>query len=247
MNSDIEAIFLDVGNTLRIVLEEPEFQAKAKRDLMDLVGTTESEEVFFAGLEARWKAYRKASKKSLKESSERDLWSIHLLPEYPKEKSAPLAGKLTRRWRDHDGIGVPRHDVKATIIELANRGYKIGIIANTITETEIPDWIAEDGLTEYFNPVILSSKVGLRKPDPEIYWLASREIGSEPEKCAYVGDNPIRDVEGTLAAGYGMMIIIDEPKTLEKEPQSSEFVIEYHIKEISELLDIFPPRDRSNG
>jgi FMN phosphatase YigB (HAD superfamily) len=242
MNPDIEAIFLDVGNTLRIVLEDPEFQAKAKQDLMKLVGTTESEEVFFAGLEERWKAYRKASKKSLKESSEKDLWSIHLLPGYPAEKIAPLAGKLTRLWRDHDGIRVPRHDVKATVLELAKRGYKIGIIANTITETEIPDWIESDGLTDIFNPVILSSKVGLRKPDPEIYWLASREIGVKPVNCAYVGDNPIRDVEGTHAAGYGMMIVIDEPATLEKEPQNSDFVIDYHITEISQLLDIFPAR-----
>lgn len=242
MNPKIEAIFLDVGNTLRIVLEDPEFQAKAKQDLMKLVGTTESEEVFFAGLVERWNAYRKASKKSLKEASEKDLWTKHLLPGYPEEIIAPLAGKLTRLWRDRDGNRVPRHDVKATVIELANRGYKIGIIANTITETEIPDWIESDGLTGYFNPVILSSKVGLRKPDPEIYWLASREIGVEPINCAYVGDNPIRDVEGTQAAGYGMMIVIDEPATLEKEPQESNFVIDYHIKEISELLDIFPAR-----
>lgn len=242
MTAAIEAIFLDVGNTLRIVLEEPEFQRQAREDLMKLVGTQKSEEEFFAELEKRWSTYRKTSKKSLKEASERDLWCEHLLPDYPAEKIAPLSGKLTRLWRDRDGRRVPRHDVKETILELARRGYKLGIIANTITETEIPDWIAEDGLTGFFNPVILSSKVGLRKPDPEIYWLASREIGVEPAHCAYVGDNPIRDVEGTQAAGYGMMIVIDEPKTLEKEPQSSEFVIDHHITEIGNLLNIFPPR-----
>ena len=36
MNPDIEAIFLDVGNTLRIVIEDPEFMAQAKKDLMTL-------------------------------------------------------------------------------------------------------------------------------------------------------------------------------------------------------------------
>ena len=246
MNTNIQAIFLDVGNTLRIVLEEPEFKAKAKKDLMALVGTTETEEEFFEGLEKRWKAYRKASKESLVEASEKDLWSVHLLPDYPAEKIAPLAGKLTRLWRDHDGRRVPRHDVKDTIIELHKRGYILGIIANTITETEIPDWIESDGLTGFFDTVVLSSKVGLRKPDPEIYWLASKNVGVEPINCAYVGDNPIRDVEGTQAAGYGMMIIIDEPKTLEKEPQNGQYVIDYHIKEIGELLDIFPLRNQDS-
>jgi putative hydrolase of the HAD superfamily len=165
-----------------------------------------------------------------------------MLPDYPAEKIAPLSGKLTRLWRDSDGRRVPRADVKKTVIELHRRGYKLGIIANTITETEIPDWLEADGLTGYFSTVILSSKVGFRKPKPEIYWEAARRIGVAPEKCVYVGDNPTRDVEGTRAAGYGMMIIILEPATLAKEPVSGEIPADATIHELSELLDIFPPR-----
>ena len=244
MNPDIEAIFLDVGNTLRIVLEEPDFQQNAMQELMRLVGTLESQEAFFEKLETRWKAYRKASKASLLESPEEILWTKHLLPDYPAEKIAPLHGRLTRLWRDRDGRRVPRHDAKETIIELHRRGYLLGIIANTITETEIPDWMEADGVTQYFKTVILSSKVGIRKPDPEIYWMAARQIGVEPAKCAYLGDNPVRDVEGTRAAGFGMMILFDEPATLAKEPPTGEHTPDYTIKEIRDLLDIFPPRNR---
>lgn len=242
MNSSIEAIFLDVGNTLRIVIEDADFQAQAKIDLMTLVGAKESPEDFFEALEARWKAYRKQSKESLREASEKELWTNWLLPHYPAEKIAPLAGKLTRLWRDHDGRRVPRPDAKATIIELDRRGYLLGIIANTITETEIPDWMATDGVTDYFKTVILSSRVGLRKPDPEIYWLAARQIGVAPVNCAYVGDNPVRDVEGTHAAGFGMMILFEEPATLAKEPPSADYKPDFAIKQTIELLDIFPPR-----
>lgn len=244
MNPDIEAIFLDVGNTLRIVLEEPDFQQNAMQELMRLVGTLESQEAFFEKLETRWKAYRKASKASLLESPEEILWTKHLLPDYPAEKIAPLHGRLTRLWRDRDGRRVPRHDAKETIIELHRRGYLLGIIANTITETEIPDWMEADGVTQYFKTVILSSKVGIRKPDPEIYWMAARQIGVEPAKCAYLGDNPVRDVEGTRAAGFGIMILFDEPATLAKEPPTGEHTPDYTIKEIRELLDIFPLRNR---
>jgi hypothetical protein len=62
MDQNIEAIFLDVGNTLRIVVADPEFMAQAKKDLMTLVGTKESECDFFKRLETRWKAYRKQSR-----------------------------------------------------------------------------------------------------------------------------------------------------------------------------------------
>lgn len=242
MTPDIEAIFLDVGNTLRIVVEDPQFQAQAKADLMALVGAGETEEAFFEQLESRWQVYRKQSKKTLVEACEKDLWTRWLLPHYPAEKIAPLAGRLTRLWRDHDGRRIPRPDAKATIIELNRRGYTLGIIANTITETEIPDWMESDGVTSYFKTVILSSKVGYRKPDPEIYWLAARQIGIEPARCAYVGDNPIRDVEGTRAAGFGMMILFEEPATLAKEPSTLEIQPDFRIRETSELLNIFPSR-----
>lgn len=242
MQPDIEAIFLDVGNTLRIVVEDPEFMAQAKKDLMRLVGTQETDEAFFEKLNANWKAYRKQSKETLLEASERELWTRWLLPDYPEEVIAPLSGRLTRLWRDHDGRRIPRPDVSQVVKELDRRGYRIGIIANTITETEIPDWMESDGLTPYFKAVVLSSRVRIRKPNPEIYWEAARRIGVEPARCAYVGDNPIRDVEGCRKAGYGLMILLIEPATLAKEPQSGEQKADHTIKTCSELLDIFPPR-----
>ena len=242
MNQDIQAIFLDVGNTLRVVVEDECFQAAARQQLLALVGATEPEAVFFERLDRRWKAYRKWSFDNLTEASEQELWTHFLLLDFPCEQIAPLAGKLTRLWRDKDGRRVPRPDVKRTIIELSERGYLLGILANTITETEIPDWMKTDGLTEYFRAVVLSSKVRFRKPGPEIYWEAARRIGVEPACCAYVGDNPIRDVEGTRKAGFGMSIILLDRDEDQQELPSGNIQPDCIIHECSELLDIFPPR-----
>lgn len=247
MQPDIEAVFLDVGNTLRIVVEDPAFQQEARDELMALIHSSEDQAAFFEKVESRWKAYRKWSKGSLLEASELELWTQWMLPDYPVEIVAPHVSRLTRLWRDHDGRRIPRHDAKETILELHARGYLLGIIANTITETEIPDWMIADGVTRYFKTVVLSSKVRVRKPDPTIYWLASRLIGIEPARCAYVGDNPIRDVEGTQAAGYGLFILFEEPATLAKEPQSGVCEPDYRIKETIQLLDIFPPRTNSRA
>ena len=243
MENNIEAIFLDVGNTLRIVVEDEEFQAESKRQLVELTGAQMSPDDFFELLEERYKVLRKRAKTQLIEASEKEMWIEWMLPDFPAEKIAPLSSKLTRLWRDSDGRRVARPDVKDTVIELHRRGYALGIIANTITETEIPDWIVEDGLTGYFQEVVLSSKVGLRKPLPDIYWEASKRIGVPPERCVYVGDNPVRDVEGARKAGYGMMIVLYEPATFKKEPQSGEYSADYTINNLSELLDIFPERE----
>ena len=241
MNHDIQAIFLDVGNTLRIVVEDEAFQAQARQQLMTLVGAQgASEGAFFAQLDTRWKAYRKWSFENLTEASEKELWTRFMLPDFSAERIEPLAGKLTRLWRDKDGRRIPRHDVKQTVIELSKRGYTLGIIANTITETEIPDWLEADGLTSYFKAIVLSSKVRNRKPGPEIYWEASRRIGIEPARCAYVGDNPIRDVQGTRLAGFGMVIILMDPDKEKKETRTDDTKPDVIIHECGELLGIFP-------
>ena len=235
-----DTIFFDVGNTLRIVIPDKEFSDAAEKELMELVGATEPHDVFFEKLEANWQKYRKLCKKTHIDASEMELWSQYLLPEYDPELLCAHAGRLTRLWRDHDGRRVPRDDVKDTLFELSRRGYTLGIIANTITETEIPDWMISDGVAHLFKSVILSSKVRLRKPDPAIYHLACRAIGKPEENCAYVGDNPTRDVEGTRASGFALMIRIDEPDTLVKEPQEVFLQPDYTITRISQLLDIFP-------
>jgi len=242
MQNNIEAIFLDVGNTLRIVIEDKVFQNQAKLQLVELTGAQEDPVEFHLKLEERYKVLRKRAKEKLIEASEKEMWTQWMLPDFPSEKIAPLSGKLTRLWRDCDGRRIPRDNGSQVIRELSKRGYLLGIIANTITETEIPDYLVAEQLTGYFKTVILSSKLGIRKPNPEIYWEAARRIGSEPSKCVYVGDNPSRDLEGTRAAGYGLFILFYEPATMAKEPPTGEYKPDYTIRDMKELLDIFPPR-----
>ena len=242
MTPDIKTIFFDVGNTLRIVVKDQEFIDKAEADLMELIQTKETHDELFAKLEERWKVYRKLSKTSLLDVSEGELWTQFMLPDYEPNMVFANAPRLTRLWRDHDGRRVPHDDVKDTLLELKRRGYKLGIIANTITETEIPDWMCHDQVADCFQTVILSSKVRLRKPDPAIYLLASRCIGSVPENCAYVGDNPVRDVEGAVDAGYGSMILYEDAGTADREGKAPTVKPDYRIKAIRELLDLFPDR-----
>jgi hypothetical protein len=48
-------------------------------------------------------------------------------------------------------------------------------------------------------------------------------------------------VEGVLDAGYAMSIILFEPATIKKEPPRGDIKADMIIKELRELLDIFPP------
>jgi putative hydrolase of the HAD superfamily len=242
MKSKIESIIFDVGATLRVVVEDHEFSKAAVDEIIRLVQPREERGEFMQKLENNYKTYRKRAKSILLDVSEIELWVQYMLPDYPQELIAPNAVRLTSLWRDRDGRRVPRPDVNDTVKELHRRGYKLGIIANTITEVEIPTWMCDEKIAGYFHTVILSSKVRIRKPNPEIYLLASRCIGSKPGECAYIGDNPVRDVEGAVKAGYGAMILLDVPEASERD-KIAPYSPDYTIKNISDLLDMFPRRN----
>ena len=235
----VNTVFFDHGSTLRCTTPEPGFQARAAENLLRLTGADMAVSELLELLEENKRKLRKYQLEEMLELSEAELWQQFLLPDFPKDEMAAKARELTRCWRDCDGIRREKPGVRETITELSARGYKLGIIANTPSEHEIPDWLNESGLSKYFKTVILSSKVRVRKPDPAIYLLAARAIGSSPGECAYVGDNPSRDVEGTLASGFGMAVCIHEPNTLAKEPPIKEYAASRTIREITELLDIF--------
>ncbi len=236
----INTIVFDVGNTLRIVIPDEEFSNAADAELMRLVESTEPKEAFFEKLQANWTRYRKYAKTELLDAGEMELWTQWLLPDYNTELVARHAGRLTRMWRDHDGRREPRCDAKDPLFGLKMRGEKRAIIANTITETEIPDWMIHDEVAGLFSATVLSSKVRIRKPDPAIYHLFCRAADVKPEECAYVGDNPVRDVEGTRAAGFGMMVRIDEPSSEKAPDNDPKYIPDQIIENIGDLLNIFP-------
>lgn len=240
MSKKIEAIFLDVGNTLRILTPRPEHQLNAKKRMAELVGTEEDPELFCEKLDQRYKEYRKWAFAELKEAPEAELWTRWLAYDFPAEKIAPLGVELTYQYRQSMGYRVVVPDGKEVVIELHNRGYTMGMISNLITSQEIPDWLEADGLTPYFKSVMLSSVLGIRKPDPKIYWEGARKAGVKPENCVYVGDNLKRDVTGTKAAGFGMTVIIITPEKLKNSVITEENKPDAIIHEFKELLGIFP-------
>lgn len=240
MKPDIDAIFIDLGNTLRMLVKDEAHQAAARGKIAYLVKSAQSPEILIKTLDERYKIYRKWAFEAMLEATEGELWTRWMLPEYPPDVIAPLAVELTFQYRQSMGRRVMQPDARAILAELCHRGYRLGIISNVITSREIPDWLEAEDLNRFFFTVVLSSLFHHRKPDPEIYWEASRRIGVPPQHCVYVGDNPKRDVIGTRNAGFGMVILLMDPQEYAQEPPTGENVPDLVIHDFKQLLDIFP-------
>lgn len=239
MTEGIEAIFFDMGTTLRTRVADEELRRQAVEQMMALLGEKEAPEAFYQRLTERFMAYRQWAQETLIEAPEKEIWTRWVLPDRPLEQIEPLAEQLTHLWRGTQGRRVVRPDARLVVAELARRGYRLGVISNTISARAVPRGLEEYGLSNYFQTVILSSTFGRRKPDPAIFLEATRQVGVSPARSAYVGDQISRDVVGPRQAGFAMAIIIDNPRARKEMQAQLLFKPDVVIQALSDLLDIF--------
>jgi len=242
MQQEFDAIFYDLGGTLRIVERDAEFESRARRRIAELCGETGDPDEFCKFLDYRYEGYRKWCFETMREAPEAELWTRWLTPEYPRERILKNAVELTIEFRNKDGRRVVAPNGERSVKDLYKNGYKLGIISNLVTSREIPDWLEQDNLTQYFDTVLLSCMEGIRKPDPELSLMACQRIGVEPKRCVYIGDNLKRDIEGTKRAGFGMFVLYTTPEKLKKETITDQNRPDAVIFDFSELKDLFPKR-----
>jgi FMN phosphatase YigB (HAD superfamily) len=128
MKSTIEAIFFDVGGTLRTGLKYPEPLMDNIREIMELTGLDGTPQEWMERFNVRYRQYYHWGTLTLMEFSEAELWSQWLLPEVPAERIQPIAARLNQLWRDAKSNKYPLEDTTPTLKELARRGYHLGII-----------------------------------------------------------------------------------------------------------------------
>lgn len=240
MLRDVRAIFFDIGDTLGVRRPAADLQAAAMPRMLELLGSTQSPFAFGEELERRYRAYIAWRQESLIEVCEEELWTRWLLPGLPSETVRPIALELTQLWRNRGGKRVLREDAPSVLRELGRRGYRLGIISNTVSSRETPECLKEYGLADCFSTVLLSCVFGRRKPDPAIFQEAARQAGVEPKECAYVGNRPSRDVAGPRWAGYAMTIILSDSPYVEvaTDPFLQPDAV---IRDLSKLLEFFAP------
>ena len=94
---------------------------------------------------------------------------------------------------------VPRSDALPTLDELRRRGHLLGMIS--VCTEDVPQVWDDTPLGGKFDATVFSCNVGLSKPDPRIYELASEQLGVEPADCLFVGDGANDELPGAERAG----------------------------------------------
>jgi putative hydrolase of the HAD superfamily len=120
------------------------------------------------------------------------------------EKGMELADALFEAFSDPAGYRL-FDDVRPALDELAARGIKLGVVSNF--EPWLEDILDLQGIGDRFAAVAISGKLGVAKPDPEIFKAALTEAGADPGATVHVGDQPVNDVAAARAVGITPVLI----------------------------------------
>jgi epoxide hydrolase-like predicted phosphatase len=89
--------------------------------------------------------------------------------------------------------------------------YKTGLITNAWPDTR--QYLARQKLEDAFDVLVISSEVGVMKPEPKIYEIALSKLGVQASEAAFVDDTS-PNVEAARALGMRGILFKDPARAL---------------------------------
>ncbi|HFI0173916.1 TPA: HAD family hydrolase [Streptococcus suis] len=208
----IEWIFFDLGSTL--LDEEVAYRYYIKRCVKKLQ---------LLGIEVSEQSYRE----KIEDYAQQNLDPIGSTWQYfaPTEPR-PL-------WTNE---GVRLYPETIDVLEKLSQNYRLGIVANQSSTAR--ELLKEWGLDSYFQVIILSEEVGIRKPDTRIFKLALEGGGIPADKAVYVGDRYDNDILPAKSLGMRTVRILTGfgKYSRENEKWKSDWIIS-SLQELPTILE----------
>lgn len=123
--------------------------------------------------------------------------------------------------------------VKETLSYLWKEGIKMAVVSNG-SRSEIPKYLKNGGIYEFFQAIITADDVTEPKPSPEPILKALRELNTSKEKCLMVGDTLL---DGISARRAGVRIAL-LTWGIENEEEIRKFNPDYVLSKIESLKDL---------
>lgn len=152
----------------------------------------------------------------------------------PVSKAAPVLASCLRRtdlYREIDA------SAPSVLDALKRCGVRLGVISNS--DGTLVDELNHFGLLDRFDVVIDSGRVGVQKPDREIFRIALREACTEPGDAWHIGDGVVNDYLGAATAGLA-------PVLLDRYDRLGRSFPAYRITRLSQVLALKPFRGASD-
>jgi FMN phosphatase YigB (HAD superfamily) len=119
----------------------------------------------------------------------------------PSHRAVELAEELTRVHMAAVRAVTSAPAARVAAVRRIAPHYRLGLLSNFDDTQCGREVLADTGLADLFEVVIISAEVRLRKPDRRIFEHMRERLGLAPHEILFVGDTPHDDVLGATGAG----------------------------------------------
>jgi len=123
-------------------------------------------------------------------------------------------------------------DTIMLLSSLKDMNLKVGLVSNASDHTVINVIVERLNIARFFDAVVTSAQLKLRKPKPEIFKKALESLGVNPSEVVMVGDTVKGDVGGAKSLGM-KAILVKRGKSEREEGPDPDAVVE-------NLADVLP-------
>lgn len=95
----------------------------------------------------------------------------------------------------------PMPALHAVLDELQEEGRMLGLISNAGDAENVQRLIDKAEIRDYFDPIIISAAIGIRKPDPILFEMVLDQWQVNPESIVMIGDRLEADILGAQNTG----------------------------------------------
>ncbi|MDR2567929.1 MAG: HAD-IA family hydrolase [Mycoplasmataceae bacterium] len=148
--------------------------------------------------------------------------------------------------------GSLKKNLQASLKRLRLMKIKMGIISNTDSLNYVTLRLIKSGIYKYFEPncIYLSAVSQTRKPDPDIFLEACRDLHALPSETVYIGDTISRDVVGSRNANFLASIRVDNERIKSSDVKlkiQEEIDTKYVIRSVSQIPAMIKQIELENG
>lgn len=103
----------------------------------------------------------------------------------------------------------PAEFVAESLERFAKAGIKLAVLSNWMYDCSwITGWMTKQGLAPFFSCVRCSADMAFRKPHKMAFVDICVGLGLESADMAFVGNDILEDIEGSLSAGFAASVLV---------------------------------------
>jgi len=145
------------------------------------------------------------------EATEREYWLDFAAK--AQANGAPLDGHptLMRAMFQTPGVEVTRPEAIELVAKARAADLPVGILTNELMDFQGREWVESQDWYPWFDVLIDSTELGIRKPDPQPYLVAIEKMKLPAQDIVFIDDNPTYVRGGEAVGLQSLLLDVSDP------------------------------------